>query len=327
MPTAIRIRRNGGPEVLEVESVEVGTPGPSEVVVRQHAVGVNFIDTYHRSGLYPVPGFPSGIGVEAAGEIVALGSDVTALYPGQRVAYASGPPGAYAAERVYPAERLVPLPDDVDFETAAAVLLKGMTAEALIRRVFRVKAGDNVLLHAAAGGVGLLACQWLAALGARVLATVGSDEKAELARQNGAAETIVYTREDFVLRVRELTSGQGVPVVYDSVGKATLPRSLECLSPRGTLVSFGNASGKPDPIDPLLLGTKGSLFLTRPVLFHYTSTREELIASASAVFDVIRRDVLRVRIGQRFPLDQARQAHEALEARGTTGSTLLLPGR
>jgi NADPH:quinone reductase len=323
MSTAIRMHSTGGPEVLSTEEIAVGEPGPTEVRVRQRAVGVNFIDTYHRTGLYPLE-LPSGIGVEAAGVVVAAGREVTDLTIGSRVAYAGGSPGAYADERVVAADRVVPLPDDIELETAAAVLLKGMTVEVLIRRVYTVKPGDDVLFHAAAGGVGLLACQWLRALGARVLACVGSDEKAALAREHGAQETIVTTREDFVERVRSLTDGRGVRVVYDSVGKATLPRSLDCLSPRGMLVSFGNASGKPDAVDPLALG-KGSLFLTRPVLFHYTHARNELLESANAVFDMVRRGSVRVRIGQRFELTEARQAHEALEARRTTGSTLLIP--
>jgi len=301
----------------------VPEPGLGEALLEQRAIGVNYIDTYHRSGLYPPP-LPSGIGVEAAGTVLRVGAGVSEVKPGQRVAYALGPPGAYAERRVVAAAHLVPLPDEVDDETAAAVLLKGMTVEALIRRAYPVQAGQTVLLHAAAGGVGLIACQWLARLGARVIATVGSDEKAALARHHGANEVIVYTREDFPARVRELTSGAGVPVVFDSVGKSTFQGSLSCLSRRGTLVCFGNASGKPDPFEVLQLA-RGSLFLTRPVLGDYVATREELLASAQAVFKMVGDGSVRVQIGQRFRLEEAVRAHEALEARSTTGASLLLP--
>jgi NADPH2:quinone reductase len=311
--------------VLQLEDVTTREPGPGEALLTQSAIGVNYIDTYHRSGLYPSAELPSGIGVEAAGIVLRVGPDVKDLVPGQRVAYAGGAPGSYAEQRVVQAERLVALPDDISDEVAAAVLMKGMTVEALVRRVYPVVAGQSVLLHAAAGGVGLIACQWLHWLGARVIASVGSDEKAELVRQHGASEVIVYTREDFVERTRALTKGQGVPIVYDSVGKATVPGSLACLSRRGMLVCFGNASGKPDPIDIQSLAQKGSLYLTRPVVFDYIATRDELLASAHAVFGALREGRIRVRIGQRFGLADARAAHESLEARRTTGSTLLLP--
>jgi NADPH2:quinone reductase len=311
--------------VLELDTIDLPEPGPGEALLQQRAIGVNYIDTYHRSGLYPLPALPSGIGVEAAGIVTKIGPGVHEVSPGQRVAYVSGAPGAYAEARLVSAARLVPLPDTIDDETAAAALLKGMTVEALIRRVFPVRAGQTVLLHAAAGGVGLLACQWLSRLGARVIATVGSDEKATLVRSLGASEVIVYTREDFPTRVRELTSGAGVPVVFDSVGKNTFQGSLSCLARRGMLVCFGNASGKPEPLELQQLASHGSLFLTRPVLFDYIATRDELLASAQAVFAVIAEGSLRVRIGQRFPLGQAVRAHDALEARTTAGSSLLLP--
>jgi NADPH2:quinone reductase len=297
-------------------------PKAGEVTVRHRAIGVNFIDTYHRSGLYPVP-LPSGLGSEAAGVVERLGEGVTTVQLGDRVAYAgSGAPAAYSEARVIAADRVVPLPDEISDEVAAASLLKGMTAEFLIHRTFAVKAGQTVLWHAAAGGVGLIACQWLNAIGARVIGTVGSDEKAELARRHGCHETIVYTRENFAKRVRELTAGRGVSVVYDSVGKATFAESLDCLEPRGLLVSFGNASGKPDPLDILQLSQKGSLYLTRPTLFTYVASREELLASSGALFAAIRGG-LKIEIGQRFALADARAAHRALESRATTGSTLL----
>src|SRR5690606_9607270 len=253
MPHAIRIHRHGGPEVLSYEEVEVGAPGPGEVLVRHRAVGINFVDTYVRSGLYPVPSLPSGIGWGAAGVVEAVGDGVDDLSVGQRVAYATGPLGAYAERRIVPADRLVPLPDAIADEVAAASMLKGMTVEYLVRRTYPVKAGETVLWHAAAGGVGLIACQWLKHLGATVIGTVSSDEKAELARAHGCDHTIVYTREDFVARARAITGGAGLPVVYDSVGRATFPASLDCLRPRGMFVSFGNASGKPDPFDMAVL--------------------------------------------------------------------------
>jgi NADPH2:quinone reductase len=321
---AIRIHRTGDPSVLQLEDVDVPDPGPGEALIDQRAIGVNYIDTYHRSGLYPLPALPSGIGVEAAGVVLRIGPGVEEVTPGQRVAYV-GPPGAYAERRVVASARLVPLPDALDDQTAAAVLLKGMTVEALIRRVFPVQAGQAVLFHAAAGGVGLLACQWLARLGARVIATVGSEEKAELVRSHGASEVIVYTREDFPARVADLTSGAGVPVVFDSVGKSTFQGSLACLSRRGTLVCFGNASGKPEAFDIQQLASRGSLSLTRPVLFDYIATRDELLASARALFEVLGDGSIRAQIGQRFALDEAVRAHQALEARSTTGSSLLLP--
>ena len=324
MATAIRIHAVGGPEALRIEQVEVGAPGPGEARVRHTAIGLNFIDTYHRSGLYPLA-LPSGLGMEAAGVVEAIGSGVTQISVGDRVAYASGPVGAYATERLMSADRLVRLPDDIDDETAAAGMLKGMTVEYLVRRVFAVKPGMTVLFHAAAGGVGLIACQWLAHLGVTVIGTVGSDEKAALARAHGCTHPIVYTREDFVQRVREITGGEGVPVVFDSVGRATFSGSLDCLRKRGMYVGFGNASGKPDPLDLGLLAQKGSLFATRPTLMDYTHTRAELEASAAALFEVIRKGAVRIEVRQRFGLRDAAEAHRTLEARRTTGSTLLLP--
>jgi len=321
MTRAIRFARTGGPEVLSLEEIALPEPKVGEALVRQQAIGVNFIDTYQRSGLYPVP-LPSGLGSEAAGVVEKVGEGVTQVRVGQRVGYAGGAPGAYAEARLYPADRLIPLPDAISDDIAAAALLKGMTAEFLIRRAYPVKAGQTVLFHAAAGGVGLIACQWLNAIGARVIGTVGSDEKAELARRHGCHETIVYTRENFTKRVRELTNGQGVPVVYDSVGKTTFQGSLECLAPRGMLVSFGNASGKPDPLDILQLSQRGSLYLTRPTLMSYVATREELLESAHALFAAIEQG-LKLEIAQRFPLARAADAHRALEGRSTVGSTLL----
>lgn len=322
---AIRIHETGGPEVLRFEEVEVGEPGKGEARVRQTTVGVNFIDVYHRTGLYPLPRLPHGIGMEAAGVVEAVGPGVSGLSPGTRVAYAGGTPGGYAEVRIHPAERLVPLPEGIDDRTAAAAMLKGMTVEYLVRRAFRVERGMTVLLHAAAGGVGLIACQWLRRLGAIVIGTVGTDEKAALARAHGCEHPVVYGREDFVARVKDLTAGKGVPVVFDSVGKSTFEGSLACLSRRGTLVSFGNASGPVPPLDPLELSRRGSLFLTRPRLQDYTASREDLLASAGALFDVVREGAVRIVVGATWPLREAAQAHRALEARRTTGSLLLVP--
>jgi NADPH2:quinone reductase len=325
MARAIRIHETGGPEVLHWEEVILAPPGPGEARVRQTAVGINFIDVYQRTGLYPLPRLPHGIGMEAAGVVESTGEGVTQVRPGDRVAYAGGVPGAYAEIRNVPADRLVPLPDRIDDRTAAASMLKGMTVEYLIRRAFRVEPGMFVLFHAAAGGVGLLACQWLAHLGARVIGTVGTEEKAALARAHGCEHPVVVPREDFVARVREITGGNGIPVAYDSVGKTTFEGSLACLARRGTLVSFGNASGPPDPLDPLVLSRRGSLYLTRPTLFDYTATREELLASAAALFEVLESGAVKVRVNQTWPLRQAADAHRALESRRTTGSSLLLP--
>ena len=326
MCKAVRIHRTGGPEVLRLDDVHVGTPGAGQARVRHTVIGVNFIDTYHRSGLYPLPALPHGIGMEAAGVVQSLGEGVSELRVGQRVAYAAGPPGAYAEARLIAADRLVPLPDDISDEQGAAMMLKGMTVAYLIRRTFPVAAGMTVLWHAAAGGVGLLACQWLAALGVRVIGTVGSDAKAELAQAHGCAHTIVYGRQDVAAAVRELTDGVGVPVVYDSVGRDTFEASLASLRPRGMLVGFGNASGAPGPFDPLALARGGSLYLTRPTLFDYTATRAELLASAAALFDVVRSGAVRVAVHQRWPLADAVGCHRALEGRRTQGASVLTLG-
>lgn len=321
---AALIRAPGGPEAIALETIELPPPGPREARVRHTVIGVNFIDTYHRSGLYAQP-MPLVLGVEAAGIVEAVGSEVTRVKVGDRVGYGSMGPGAYAEHRNALASRLIPLPDAVPDDVAAAALLKGMTVEALIRRVHAVKPGDTVLWHAAAGGVGLIACQWLAHLGATVIATVGSEEKAALARAHGAHHTILYRSEDFVARVRELTGGRGVPVAYDSVGKDTFHRTLDCLAPRGLAVSFGNASGPPAPVDLLTLSAKGALFVTRPTLYAYTRTDEEHDACAAALLDVLARGVVKVEARHRFALREAAAAHRALEARETTGSVLLVP--
>lgn len=324
---AIRFSAHGGPEVLRWETVELPDPGPGELRIRHQAIGVNFIDTYHRTGLYPVA-LPSGLGQEGAGVVEAVGPGVTEFRPGDRVAYCGGalsPVGAYSEVRNFPAERAVRLPDDISFETAAAVMLKGLTAQFLVRRTHRVQPGDTVLIHAAAGGVGLLLVQWAKQLGATVIATAGNDEKAELVRAHGADHVIVYTRENFTERTRALTNGRGVDVVYDSVGRATFIGSLDSLRPLGLMVSFGNASGKVEPFDIGLLAQKGSLFLTRPTLFTYIARREDLLAMAEELFAAIRQGWLDVKIGQRFPLSQAAEAHRALESRRTIGATLLLP--
>lgn len=324
MPQAIRFYQTGGPEVLRWESVEVPAPAPGEAQVRHHAVGLNYIDTYHRSGLYPVP-LPSGIGLEGAGVVEAVGEGVGDLRPGDRVAYAGGPLGAYAQLRNLPADRLVKLPEAVTFEQGAAMMLQGLTAQYLLRRTYRVQAGDTILIHAAAGGVGLIVCQWAKALGATVIGTVGSDEKAALARAHGCDYPIVYTREKFAERVREITGGAGVPVVYDSIGADTFMDSLACLRPLGTMVLFGAASGPVPPFDIGLLAKMGSLFLTRPTLFTYTAQREDLLAMAGELFDMVIAGKVKIEVNQRYPLADAAQAHRDLEGRRTTGSTVLLP--
>ena len=324
MPFAIRVQRPGGPEELSWEEVEVGDPGPGQVRLRQTAVGLNFIDVYHRSGLYPQP-TPFIPGVEAAGIVEELGSGVDSLKPGDRVAYA-GPIGAYAEARLIDADRLVKLPTEVSDEQAAAALLQGMTVHMLVRQVHAVQPGDTILIHAAAGGVGLILCQWASALGATVIGTVSTDEKAELARAHGCAHPIVTARQDFVAEVARITSGAKLPVVYDSVGRDTFMGSLDCLRPRGLMVSFGNASGPVEPISPLLLSQKGALFLTRPSLFHYVATRAELETAAGELFDMMLSGKVKVEVQQRFELKQAADAHRALEARQTTGSTVLTIG-
>ena len=325
MTRAIRLHGTGGPEVLRWEEVEVGDPGPGEVRLEQTAVGLNFIDVYQRTGLYPMGSLPAVIGLEAAGVVEAVGAGVTELTAGDRVAYASPPAGAYAEGRLMPADRLIKLPEDISDVQAAAMMLQGMTVQYLIRRTYRVQTGETVLFHAAAGGVGLIACQWLKHLGATVIGTVGSEEKAELARAHGCDHTINYRSEDFTARVRELTGGAGVPVVYDSVGKDTFEGSLDCLAPMGMMVSFGNASGAVPSFNPGLLSAKGSLYLTRPTLMTYTAKREDLAESARELFEVVRMGALRIEVRQTYPLAEAARAHSDLEARKTTGSTVLLP--
>ena len=324
MSHAIRIHETGGPEVLRWEEVAVPAPAANEATVRHHAVGLNFIDIYHRTGLYALP-LPSGIGMEGAGVVEAVGSGVTDLKPGDRVAYAGGPVGAYAEVRNIPADRLVRLPDAIDFKTGAAMMLQGLTAQYLLRRTYRVQPGDTILIHAAAGGVGLIVCQWAKALGATVIGTVSSDEKAALARAHGCDHAIVYTREDFTERVQEITGGEGVPVVYDSIGKDTFTGSLDCLRPLGMMVTFGNASGPVPPLDLLELSKRGSLFVTRPTLFGYSAKRADLLAMAAELFDVVVSGKVKIEVNQTYPLKDAAQAQIDLAARKTTGSTVLLP--
>lgn len=324
MPHAIRIHVNGGPEVMQWEEVAAGDPGPGEARVRHSAIGVNYIDTYHRSGLYKLA-LPSGLGTEAAGTVEAVGSGVDWVKPGDRVAYCGGPLGAYSDARVMPADRLVRLPDGVSDRVAATLMLKGLTVQYLFRQTQRLAAGDTILFHAAAGGVGLIACQWARALGVTMIGTVGSDEKAALAKANGCAHTIVYTRENFVERVKALTGGKGVPIVYDGIGKDTFPASLDCLSPRGMWVSFGNASGAVPPFDILMLSQKGSLYATRPTLATYAAKREDLTAMAAEMFDLVRAGKLVSEPRQTFALKDAASAHRALQSRATTGATVLLP--
>jgi NADPH2:quinone reductase len=322
---AIVVSKNGGPEVLEWRDHEVGNPGPGEVRIRQEAVGLNFIDVYFRTGLYPAPqGLPLVPGNEAAGVVTAVGEGVSLFKEGDRIAYA-GPIGAYAQERVIEAAKIVKVPDDIALDVAASMMLKGMTAEYLLRRTYDVKPGDTILYHAAAGGVGLIVGQWAKALGATVIGTVGSSEKAELASANGYDHVINYRTEDFVERVREITGGKGADVVYDSVGKDTFPGSLDCLRPRGLWASFGQSSGPIEPFNIGILSQKGSLYATRPTLFTYIATRPELEASASALFDMVSRGVVKIDINQRYPLAEAAQAHSDLEGRKTTGTTVLLP--
>jgi NADPH2:quinone reductase len=323
MPRAIRIHQHGGPEVLRLEEVAVGDPGQGEARVRHNAIGVNFIDIYHRTGLYPLP-LPSGLGVEAAGVVEATGAGVAHVAPGDRVAYMASP-GSYAEARLVPADRLVKIPDGLADATAAAIMLKGLTVRTLIRRTHPVKAGETVLVHAAAGGVGLIMVQWLKALGATVIGTVGSEAKAEIARRHGCDHVIVYTREDFAKRVREITGGAGVPVVYDSVGKATFEGSLDALAPLGLMVSFGNASGAVPPFDIGTLAKKGSLFLTRPTIFTYVARRDDLERAAAEVFEALASGKVRVEIGGTWPLAEAAEAQRALAARETTGSLVLVP--
>nr|MDP2190648.1 quinone oxidoreductase [Rhodoferax sp.] len=322
---AIRIDQNGGPEQLKLVNVTVGEPGPGEIRIRHHAVGLNFIDVYQRSGLYALP-LPLQLGMEAAGVVDAVGAGVTHLKVGDRAAYASQPPGSYCELRVMPAKCVCKLPDAISFETGAAMMLKGLTAQYLLKRTQPqggLQAGDFVLFHAAAGGVGLIACQWALAMGLQLIGTAGSDAKCALAKEHGAAFVINYSSEDFLARVKEITGGKGVKVVYDSVGKDTWDKSLDCLAPFGLMASFGNASGPVAPFAPGLLGVKGSLYLTRQTIFTHIATRENTQAMADDLFDAVTSGKVTIRIGQRYPLEQVQQAHRDLEARKTTGCTIL----
>jgi NADPH2:quinone reductase len=321
MPHAIRIHQTGKPDVLKWEEVEVGEPGPGQVKIKQEAAGLNFIDVYHRTGLYKQE-LPFTPGVEGAGTVESVGADVTNVKKGDRVAYA-GPIGGYAEERLIEADRLVRLPKGISCEQAAAMMLQGMTAQMLLRSVFPVHEGDAILIHAAAGGVGLIMCQWAAALGATVIGTVGTEEKAELARAHGCAHPIVYSKQNFVAEVNRITAGEKLPVVYDSVGRDTFMKSLDCLKVRGLMVSFGNASGPPAPLPPNVLAQKGSLYLTRPTLYHYVATREQLEHSAAELFQVVESGRVKIEVKQRFALKDSAEAHRQLEARKTIGSTIL----
>jgi NADPH:quinone reductase len=323
MVHAIRFHKTGGPEVLVWEEVNVGKPGPGEARIRHTAVGLNFVDIYNRSGLYPPAQLPSGLGSEAAGVVEEVGPGVPDLKPGDRVAYGSSPLGAYSEARLIPAERLLKLPDGIDDRTAAAMMLKGLTTQYLIRQTYRVKAGDTILLHAAAGGVGLILSQWAKHLGATVIGTVSSEEKAKLAKEHGCAHTIIYTREDFVKRVEEITGGKKVSVVYDSVGKDTFLKSLDCLAPLGVVALFGQSSGAVEPLNLGLLAQKGSLYVTRPTLATYAAKRENLVAMANELFDV-KSGAVKIEVRQTYPLKDAAKAHADLAARKTTGSTVLL---
>jgi NADPH2:quinone reductase len=325
MVAAVRVHKYGGPEVLTYEEVEVPAPGPGQVRIKNHACGINYIDTYFRSGLYPSPtGLPFISGNEAAGEVVAVGPGVSDLKVGDRVAYYSAL-GSFAAERIMPADRLVKLPDTIGYEQAAAMMLKGMTVEYLLNRTFKVQKGMNILIHAAAGGIGLIACQWANHLGANVIGTVGSRDKAALAKANGCHHTILYREEDFVGRVKEITGGKLCEVVYDGVGKATFPASLDCIKPLGMFVSFGNASGSIEAFNINLLQAKGSLFATRPTLNTYAAKREDLVAIANHLFEVVGSGKVKIPVSQKYALKDARQAHEDLQGRKTTGSSILVP--
>jgi len=324
MTKAIRIHQPGGPEVMKWEDVPTPEPGPGEVLVRQAAVGLNFVDVYFRSGLYKAPGLPFTPGMEGAGTVAAVGPGVSEFKPGDRVAYGTGAMGAYATERVIAAERLLKLPDAIDFQAGAAMMLAGMTAQYLLRRTYPVKRGDTILVHAAAGGVGLIMCQWAKHLGANVIGVVSTPEKAELARANGADHAVVG-HANLPAEVKRLTGGTMVPVVYDSVGKDTFMASLDCLAPLGMMVSFGNASGPVGPVDIAILGAKGSLFLTRPSLATYAAKRGDLERMAAELFEVVAAGIVKIRVNQTFPLSEAAAAHRALESRQTTGSTVLLP--
>ncbi len=325
MPKAILIHTYGGPEVLRFEEYDPGIPGHGEALVRHEAIGVNYIDIYHRTGQYPLPHLPAVIGMEGAGIVEAVGDGVSEVSAGDRVAYAGLPPGAYAEARVIPAHRLVVLPQNISTRQAAGMMLRGMTARYLLHGCYRVKPGETILIHAAGGGVGTLVCQWGKHLGATVIGTVGSKEKAEIARSNGCDHTILYREEDFVSRVKEITGGRGVDVVYDSVGKETFMKSLDCLRPMGTMVCFGQSSGAVPPFDSGILSLKGSLFLTRPSLMAYTARREDLLAHAKDLFDVVGSGIVKVQIGKTYSLADAGTAHSDIESRRTTGSLILIP--
>ncbi|HEX5127260.1 MAG TPA: quinone oxidoreductase [Rhodocyclaceae bacterium] len=320
----IQIHRTGGPEAMQFEHLSLPSPQPGEARVIHQAIGLNYIDIYHRAGLYPLP-LPAGLGVEGAGVVEAVGAGVSEVAVGDRVAYAGGPPGAYSTARNVPADKLVLLPDGISFDMAAAMMLQGLTAQYLLRRTYRVQAGDTVLIHAAAGGVGLIACQWAKALGATVIGTVGSEEKARLAHEHGCDHPILYRQENFADAVRKLTDGRGVPVVYDSIGKDTFMDSLSCLRPLGMMVSFGNASGPVPAFEPAILSRMGSLFLTRPTLAHYTATRADLLSMASELFQVVLDGKVRVNIRQRYALKEVARAHTELAERRTTGSSIIIP--
>jgi NADPH2:quinone reductase len=324
MPHAIRFHKTGGPEVLQWEEVEVGKPGPGQARVRHAAIGLNYVETYVRSGLYPST-LPSGLGTEGAGVVEEVGPGVSDVKPGDRVAYVGGPLGAYSDVRVMPAERLVVLPKGISEQQGAAIMLKGLTTQYLIRQVFKVKKGDTILFHAAAGGVGILACQWAKALGATVIGTVGSEEKAKLAKDHGCDYPVLYTREDFVARVKDITQGAMLPVVYDSVGKDTFMKSLDCLRPTGLMVSFGQSSGSVGPVDLGIFGAKGSLFFTRPTLNTYAAKRADYVAMAKDLFDVVQSGKVKIEINQTYKLKDAAQAHRDLQSRKTTGQTVLIP--
>jgi len=325
MAKAIIIHETGGPEVMRWVDFDPGPPAAGEALIRHEAVGLNFIDVYHRTGLYPLPSLPATPGMEGAGIVVAVGEGVSEVAGGDRVAYAGLPPGAYAETRLIPAHRLVKLPDEISTQQGAAMMLQGMTARYLLHGCYKVKAGDSVLIHAAAGGVGLIACQWANHLGATVIGTAGSKEKAELARAHGCHHTILYNEQDFADRTREITDGKGVDVVYDSVGQATFMKSLDCLRPMGMMVIFGQASGVVPPFDPGILAAKGALFMTRPTLMVYTAKREDLLAHARDLFEVVKSGAVKIEIQQTYPLSEAGRAHQDLEARKTTGSTILIP--
>jgi NADPH2:quinone reductase len=322
------IHEKGPPEVFRWEEWPVGDPGPGEVVLRHGAIGVNYVDTYHRRGMphpWPVPPLPVVLGLEGMGVVEALGKGVSDLKPGDRVAYASPPHGAYSQSRVFPADRLVRLPDNIEDVQAAGMMLKGLTAQYLLRRTYRVEPGDTVLVHAAAGGMGLILCQWAKSLGASVIGTVSTEAKAEQAAAHGCDHPVLYTKQDFVAKVREVTDGEGVPVVYESIGKTTFAQSLDCLRPMGILASYGHASGPPDPVDVIELGAKGSLFVTRPAIMHYMAKREDMLASAADLFEVVSSGKVEIAVNHILPLREVAKAHRAIEERQTTGSTVLMP--